>query len=418
MKVKLIEFGKEFLVIQMNHWILIAFVITIFGLLKEELPYPLLLIAMGAFPLALYFLRSIFRNFFLFFALHLGLPVMLVFVPMDLRLKIVVTGIAIVYVILSVCIKVRKLTCDKYLLHPVVSICSLATCALLNNTWGNREWEGYYILSAIIFLGSYSVYYFFCRFLRFLLVNESSAANIPKQEIFGSGMKQMLLFTLGGVMVLFLTANIGWVSYLLSWVKRGLYVLLVLWIKLFYRDMAGKEIELELPVAVEKNQGGFHMERENPGILWTTLENVILLALAVGLAVLVIKTVVKGIRYLWNHFHAPDKKEVRRLGAGIDIRETCVIEKTQKEAVNRFFFLSNRQKIRKIYRKQIFKNKNNIIADQDLEVLERMTAKECCEKILPEKDLAQLLQKIYEKARYSQEDVTAEDVRLVKSLGK
>ena len=96
-----------------------------------------------------------------------------------------------------------------------------------------------------------------------------------------------------------------------------------------------------------------------------------------------------------------------------DIRESCAIESTKKESTSRFGFLNNRQKIRKIYRTQIIKNKNNIIGDHNPEILERMTAKECCDILSADR-----LQLIYEKARYSNAEITSADVKAVKTAGR
>jgi len=90
-----------------------------------------------------------------------------------------------------------------------------------------------------------------------------------------------------------------------------------------------------------------------------------------------------GIRHLWKEFYKASEKEEKAY-SGIDIRETCTIEKTKKEGSNWFSFLNNREKIRKIYRKQVLKNKTVIIGDLVVENLGYMTAKECCDKFAAE----------------------------------
>ena len=94
---------------------------------------------------------------------------------------------------------------------------------------------------------------------------------------------------------------------------------------------------------------------------------------------------------------------------GIDIREICEIEKRHKDVGQWHIFRSNRDKVRKIYQKQILKQKQYIIGEEDVRVLEYMTAKECCDTLAADK-----LKEIYEKVRYSNKDITPEDVRIAK----
>ena len=118
---------------------------------------------------------------------------------------------------------------------------------------------------------------------------------------------------------------------------------------------------------------------------------------------------------MWKYFHAVSKEENEELQTGIDIRETCIIEKNKKEAADWFAFLKPREKVRKIYRKQILKHKKDIIGENSPENLEYMTAEECCDKISSaDKVSIKDLKLIYEKARYSAEEISAEDVKRIK----
>jgi hypothetical protein len=96
-----------------------------------------------------------------------------------------------------------------------------------------------------------------------------------------------------------------------------------------------------------------------------------------------------------------------------DIRESCEIEMRNGEERNWFSFLNNSEKIRKMYRKRILRNKSSIVGDLSAEELTYLTAKECCDKIHADR-----LKLIYEKARYSNETITAEDVKIVKAAEK
>jgi len=123
--------------------------------------------------------------------------------------------------------------------------------------------------------------------------------------------------------------------------------------------------------------------------------------------------IVKGFQYLWKEFHKDVSRDVKKNNNRIDIRESCTIEKAQKEGKSRFSVRNNHEKIRKIYRKQVLKNKIAIIGDLHAEALQYLTAKECCDKFAAEQ-----LKKMYEKARYSAEKITSDDVGVAKSAGR
>ena len=72
--------------------------------------------------------------------------------------------------------------------------------------------------------------------------------------------------------------------------------------------------------------------------------------------------------------------------------------------------MNNRQKVRKIFRKRVLKNKKFLVGDRTEKQLEYLTAKECCERLSEQK-----LKIAYEKARYSNEEITAEDIRRLKN---
>ena len=95
-----------------------------------------------------------------------------------------------------------------------------------------------------------------------------------------------------------------------------------------------------------------------------------------------------------------------------EVRESLIVEKREKDDdKNRSFFsfLDNKEKIRKIYKKRVTKEKATIVGTLDTENLKYYTAKECCDKLD-----AQNLQDVYDKVRYSEEEITADDVKAAK----
>ena len=411
---KFIETMQNLLIILINHVPLMGLGMTVLGLFHQEKHYIWLWGAAVAVPLILYFVRVKIKNFFLFFALHLIFLMIAFIVPVWILPKIILLVMVLIYGIWSVNIRLRSRNMGEEVLKPLVVIILLGALTLIENLNNKMGWEWIYIALAMVYLAGYFIYSFIDQYLHFLTVNESSAANIPEQEIFSSGMKQTFLFMLGSIAVLLLTANVGWLAYIISWLGRGLLAV----IRFLVSGISGKEPEEIEPSVMEsapQDMGGIFAEEGEPGLIWIILEKILMVAMGVFFVGLVVFGIVKGFQYLWKYFHAVSKEENEELQTGIDIRETCIIEKNKKEAADWFAFLKPREKVRKIYRKQILKHKNDIIGENSPENLEYMTAEECCDKISSaDKVSIKDLKLIYEKARYSAEEISAEDVKRIK----
>lgn len=414
MKHKIIETGQDILIILMNHLVLIGFSMTVMGMFKQKEHYMWLWCVLTAVPLIFYFSRAVIGDFFLFFALHLLIPAAMFFLPIWILPKVLVVGMVIAYMVWSINIRLKGRKKGEDVFAPMFAIAALGVMTLIENAFSKMGWEAIYLWLAIFYIAGYFIYSFTNQYLRFLTVNESSAANIPEREIFSSGMRQTVLFVAGGVLVLFMTANIGWVSYIMSWIGKALLAVL----RTIFAWISYEETEELEPYVTEKVQGdmGMFAEKGEPALIWLILEKLIMVAAAVFLVGGVILGIVMGIRYLWKHFHMTSLKEEKKLQTGIDIRETCTIEKNKKETNRWFSLLNPQEKIRKIYRKQVLKHKSQIIGDYNPENLEHMTAKECCNKMISDNKFSpDNLKMVYEKARYSAEEITPEDLKLVKT---
>ena len=413
MKRNWIETGQNLLVILINHLVLIAFGMTVMGLFDQDEHLVWLWSTTVIVPLVFYWARVKIRNFFLFFGLHLIAPISMFFMPVKVLPKILLFFICMVYFIWSTKIRIQESSNKgEGLLSPLFMAGAVGVMTLIENTHSQKGWESIYLIMAVIYVAGYCIYMYVSQYLRFLVVNESSAANIPEMEIFSHGFGQTMLFMAGCVGLLIFTANIGWLSYLLSFIGDALFEFLK-----FIFSNAGRT-EAEMPIIYEQAQQvapdmGMLGEVSEPALIWKILEKIVMYGGVVAIIVFIIYGIVKALKNVWNQFYKKQSTTEKFIHTGIDVRETCTIEKVKKEGNNWFAFLNNREKIRKVYRKQVLKNKAAIVGDMDAEYLEYMTAKECCDKFS-----AVQLKNMYEKARYSAEEITAEDVRTAKTAGR
>ena len=410
MKRKLIETGQDLLIILINHLFFVGFGMTAMGLFYQDVNELFLWSCMVVIPYAMYLFRLKIKNFFLFFLLHLAIPVGVFFLPVWILPRILAFVISVVYMVWSIKIRLKDRFPGEEILSPIFILGALGFMAIIDTMHTKKGWEGIFIYMAILYIAGYCIYIYTSRYLNFLVVNESSAANIPEQQIFVSGMKQTLVFLAGGLCILLMTANVGWLSYLVSGFGRMFLAFMRAVFAGIHQGQQEEPIVEDEVVDQGGDGGGLFGEPVEPALIWVILEKIAMVATAILIVSLIVLMIYKGIKFLWDNFHTATVNEDRKIEDGVDIREACVIEKQSKESRNIFAFLSNREKIRRYYRKQMTKQKAIIIGDQDLEMLEYMTAKECCDKLAAEN-----LKKVYEKSRYSKEEITSEDMKLAKS---
>lgn len=412
MKRKWIETGLELLIILLNHLLIVSVGVTAMGMFQQEDHKLWLWSLLLVIPLLFYLAKTKIRNSVLFYALHFAVLVGSIFWPMDIILKFLVILISIVYFFWSVKLGIVGRGHGEGLLGPVFMVSALGVMLLIETFYSQSGWEGIYIVIAIIYAAGYCMYLFINRYFTFLMVNESSVAYIPKKEIFQKGFCQSFMYMAGVVTLLVLTAKVDLFSGIESWLVSGIgNVSRKIFKSVFMEDVITEEMSMMRPE--EQDPSYLEMLESDPGLFWDILTKISQICVALFLIGLLVFGIVKGFQKLWKEFYKDSSFNEKKMASGVDIRETCTVEKNKKAASNWFFLLDNHEKIRKIYHKQVLKHRTAIIGDLDAESLEYMTAKECCDKFTAEQ-----LKKIYEKARYSGEKITPDDVRAAKSGGR
>jgi len=298
------------------------------------------------------------------------------------------------------------------LVPPPIFIVVLQGMVWLEKIIKASDWESAYIVIAFLYLIGCFFYYFGYRFLQFLSLNERSASNIPKREIFQSGMKQTAVFGIGSLGILILTANFDWVKRIADRIWDWLLQVLI---TLF----AGVEMPPppeELPAEEVENAAsdiGSVVDREMfPVFVQETVKTVVTAAVFIAFVCGCILLLLLVYEFLKKYLTPYKRKKLQdAFQSNEDIREYCGVEHGVQKRKQTFLFLNSREKIRKIYQKKILKRRQELIGEAAQKQLEYMTAKECCDRLAE-----QNLKRMYEKARYSAEEVSAEDVRLARSI--
>ena len=393
-----------------NHCAIIAFIITLIGACGLDTPYFWLWMSLWSVPVYLYITRTSVAKILPFFILQL-LPVAIVFfikVPVWLRLMILF--LVVFYVISSIKVRFEEIPTELSI-PPLLSIVLIGGTYIAEDFLLNYDWDFYYLLMAFVCIVSYIFHLFLEQYMSFVYVNKNTASNIPEKEMFVSGLKQTIAYVACGITIMLLTINVEWLPFLLSILGRGVRVV-VRFLFSFVNLETPVETEIMKPEQSGMNGGMGFLPQGEAHPFWILLEKIAMIAFWIGLAVVIVKGMIKGYRYLRSHFRKLEYSH-NPIQSGPDIRESCEIEHTDGERLRWFSFLNNTEKVRKMYRKRVLKHKDLIVGETLSKDLEYLTAKECCDKIS-----ADVLKEIYEKARYSSESITADDVRSVKASMK
>ncbi len=417
---KWIERVQDFLVMAMNHLILTVLAICIIGLFKESSPNLLLWAAMFVFPVGYYFVRGGVKKLIPFLLIHVLTPLAMLLAPMDWLLRVIMAVMAITYSIVSAKIRYREELADDAFLPPLGTGIFIGAVTLVENLYSKRGWEQYYLIIAILYFGLYFIEYFLGQYLFFRTVNKSSTGVIPEKAIFSAGAKQTLFFSVGSMAILFLVANIGWVSYVWSWIWKVINLMMRLLVSLLPKGEDTESTQgTEAPGEGDSGMPDFGAEPENEflRILWEIIDKLLIAAVIIGTAVLIVWVTIRIVKFLRSRFYRSRARSVTVLEGGVDIRESCDIEREER-AVGRFGFFDPKERIRRIFRKQVLKHKEKIVGTRSSEALGYLTAKECGQKFQEEHISPENLTSLYEKARYSHEEIRAEDVKRAKAAAK
>lgn len=411
----------EILTSQMNHWIFFTLVMTVrgisMGLMGNSTGYEpdfWLWAVCGLVPIAFFLVRYYAKRFWLFVLYHGAVLAVLSAVALLYRNGAIICVVcAAVY---TICSFKRRLGENSAVysegIHPLAAVgLSAAANFLFHIEDGMPDWDRYYLFILIGVMACYLVIYYLKQYLNFLRVNESSTGYLPAGEMLSAGIGFILPYTLFGVMILLLSLNVDWLEPIFHILKKGLKMVL----RFVFRILSVSDAAEE-PIAVEKSMG-YRPEAEilsppeaESFWFWEILEYAVLILFACGCVFALIKGLRWLVRYLREHFgkNAAGENIITGMEDVVDVREKCSVEKSGSgsKSLSLLRIFTPVERVRRLYKKRVLSGKAGM---KDREKLKVMTARECGEALsLP--DMA----RFYEQARYSDREITSEDVRRMK----
>ena len=462
MKKERIIIARDFCITQMNHWILYTIIMTALGICGVSRPSLWLWALLSLVPFVMFLARRYFDAFWQILVSHgavLGLTFLLPtpdqvqkivslvlvagYVMYSLYLRLHVSEMADTFVgesSISISQSPEPLPVkdgdrmDRKLNPWIALLLSVAAMSLRHYqgqiSLGDEMLEGfgaafkltaqvnldrYYIGAVVLFFGLYCLEYYMEHYLHFLQVNDSSTGHMPAGEIFRSGMGLTCIYTGVGVVVMLLVSHVEWLAGVGAYVKRFLQ-----WLFSLLPQSETTIVEEETREQVQENVNMLEqlgLEEGKSSIIWEVLERIVMIAGAIALVVLIVWASYQVFCYLMKKFSIRAHVDQRTMEAVVDVRESCAIEKTKKEKRPMWEFLTNAGRIRRIYKKEVLKSLPSPNAGGRL--LDRKITREGIQAMTPSEwgqaADKEALAAVYEKVRYSNEECTAEDVRIARS---
>lgn len=298
------------------------------------------------------------------------------------------------------------------ILFPPLFIVFLQLMSMLERIMKKNDWQIYYFVIAFVYFLGYFLCYFLKQYINFLTLNKSSASNIPEEDMLQSGIKQTFVFGCISTIVLLLTINFDWVKK----IADSLWIWFLQLLGYVFSGIETPPPPEEFPME-DINQAtsgiGNAVDREMfPVFMQETVKTVVIgvvFVAFVGGCILLLLLVYEFIKKYFTPLKRKHKQKV--IQNNEDIREYCGVEKNKSKKEFSFLFLNHREKIRKLYQRKVIKRKDELVGEKAQKQLEYMTAKECCDRLSEEN-----LKVMYEKARYSAEKISAEDVRIARMM--
>lgn len=457
MKLKRIEWLRDFLEIILNCMMAIMMEILVLAVLEKPSPGTLCLGFLLLVPIGTYLCRRLIKKLWLFTAAHLALLGILyglgsAYGSLILLMQLM---LGVLYVILSFVIRLKEdhKKAGEGLISPWFLAAGALTvflvCGKMQCLWGQEL----LVQLALVYIFLLIPLKYLDNFERFISVNRSSAESIPEQGIFTMGASVIAGYSIFSVIALWLLAKTDAAGKAADLMKK-IGLLLLKLIRWFFdklpRESAVEEVETVVEEVVEEAPQMMYMEAtETPlwaEVFWKILEYAAFaLVIAGGCFVLY-----RFLRLILARFYEKHSKNEEEISAIVpETREWLFKKDKKKQEKQPLFGRTPAMKIRRLFERTVntwpfakerqtadpLKWEKEVSQRPDLraktvqEIVELACGakgkqpKKGAEKsgfMEPENETGlsdwQQFAKLYKKARYSEETVTREDLQQAKRL--
>lgn len=412
MNEKILPIVRNLLIQQLNHWVLAPaayLCIVIWGeMIETEYPFPYLFWALTGLILPVFwYLRSRFRNVGVMLFMHLltlfTVPLVSTLAPSCVALYILTL---IVYIIVSFTGWARSHKAEDTMVSAFLALLIWGITSAFLYLMGKYDVIEILVLWMIPVSGLFFICYFLMNLNRFAVFNKDSTQNLSQRRIIARSMGYVIMFVFCVMLAGLLLTRFEEVDYLsqflfmaMKWIIWAFVFVISILPRLFNEEYEAPNLPEQY---MQIGGGEDSLIAKVLGYLFTVA---VIILIGWGFAL----SVRRFVRFLSER---RQRKKTNDTDGAEDVREKCEIERkgrSLRELLNSF---SEEEKIRRLYKKTVIANRKKINGiTETTKELGFYTAHECAEKLNRER-----MGEIYDKARYSQETCSAEDVREMKKL--
>lgn len=299
----------------------------------------------------------------------------------------------------------------KRALNPAVDAIILVVCMYLSQGTNMPWWPGF--VQFIIVCGLYVVFMYMCHFQDFLMVSDGNVGKSATKSVLRTGMISVAIFAV--VIMVVLTAIVCVPAV------RELIDAFAMWIRdtLFFRGQ-GETLD-DLGMYHQEAMGDGTVDKVTPVTpLWLViieiLASVILTAfIVIGLTALIkllISSIMDAIKASKPSHMELDERIIDDVTD--EVENLSVKERRSLKDFVEGIRLSPAQKIRKLYQKYVASNRDFLEKELGGKSVEKATAREVVTVGTVSDDVVEL----YERARYSNDEIVADDYKKMKQYMK
>lgn len=429
-------------------------------------PVYVLFIPLAA-PVLFYLFRRMLNNLPLFLLAHIAVVAALCwlggFCPMPLLWRIAFTAVGVIYVIISMQIRLKKQEDGEGEnaagFMGVAAVAAFFACSYFGSEAGGAR----ILWLVLVWLAGHWMRSYLANFLGYLQMNRRAAGAMPEKRIFQGGVISAAVYGAFSMVVLTLCSRAALLDKMSALVKQaGLFLLraFVNFLALFGSETPVEE-EMQMPQNTGMQQMMMLPEAEDAPWWMELLDKIVMTAVAIVAIVAIIMLVVMLIRLMIQSFYGRkrEKKEIRQEGY-VEEEERLERKRNRPEKKIPMVGGTPQQRVRRVFKKTVQQfikaegsapkgsNAANSRLLLDMSEIRKMeeeeregkapsgtgalyakTARELVALCVKGKGSSQegreewnAFAALYEKARYAQETVTKEDAkeaaRLAGRLGR
>ena len=414
---KSLEIVRGFLASQLNYIPILCVVLAIYyGIIKEQ-PNLWKYALLALFPFGFYLIRRYVKGIVLFFILHLGWATLPLFFAGNIAEWIIFILYSIVFFAVSIYFKITRPVPEDGVLF-VAMTCILAIVAYFAAMTGSGEKAaGMIAVLVVIYVVYFIIFEYITGYTNYIKNNEVSNQSIPKEHIFKTSASALVGFLTLFVGFAILLIKKNYVSDLIYKI-RDLIERFLTWLFSFAPEPMEQGTPKDESAMVEQiYEMGENVEPvyHLPPEIVELIDRIVTIGayIIAGTAILLITyALFKVIVEVFKVKRDDNEEEI------VLVKEKVTKIKRQKaEKMVREKQFSKEKKIRKMYEDLVWKKtigpkpdkaeKENVVNR-----LKHQTPKQQCRYL----DSGEVIRRMYEKVRYSGQEVTKNDVRAMKEI--